>query len=368
MILKKILDINFFFIFITSLLCLIGAAALYSAGEGNLKPWAINHLIRFIIFLFLIIFITLIDLKHIYKYSYSIFMLSLILLCSVQIIGTFGKGAERWINIFGLSLQPSEIIKVTIILALAKYYNDLRFDRIGKIYNLFIPFLVIFVPFIFIIVQPDLGTSLTIMFLGISIMFIAGVRIWKFVLGFLALLISLPFLWSYIKPYQQRRVLSFLNPESDPLNQGYQLIQSKIALGSGAFSGKGFLKGTQSYLDYLPEKQTDFIFTLIGEEFGFIGTIFIILLFLILILIAFYIHIKSTHIFGKIISLGVAINLFISVVTNIGMVSGLMPIVGTPLPLISYGGTAFLSTMISFGLLLNVEINCNSKMINYAKY
>ncbi len=190
-------------------------------------------------------------------------------------------------------------------------------------------------------------------------MFIAGVKIWKFVVGLSIMVISYPFFWNSIKLYQQKRILSFLNPESDPLGQGYQLIQSKIALGSGSLTGKGFLEGTQSYLEYLPEKQTDFIFTLIGEEFGFIGTIFIVFLYSLLILIAFYISIKSIHIFGRIISLGVALNLFIYVVLNMAMVTGLMPVVGIPLPLLSYGGTAMLSVMISFGLLLNVDLHYN---------
>lgn len=195
-------------------------------------------------------------------------------------------------------------------------------------------------------------------------MFIAGVKIWKFVTGLLIMVISYPFFWNSIKPYQQKRILSFLNPENDPLGLGYQLIQSKIALGSGSLTGKGFLEGTQSYLEYLPEKQTDFIFTLIGEEFGFIGTIFIIILYFLLILIAFYISIKSIHVFGRILSLGVALNLSIYVILNMSMVTGLMPVVGIPLPLLSYGGTAMLSVMISFGLLLNVDIHYNYKKIN----
>jgi Bacterial cell division membrane protein len=195
-------------------------------------------------------------------------------------------------------------------------------------------------------------------------MFLAGVRIWKFVVAFSLVIISFPFLWNNIKPYQQKRILSFLNPESDPLGQGYQLIQSKIALGSGGLTGKGFLEGTQSYLAYLPEKQTDFIFTLIGEEFGFIGIIFIISLFVILLMISIYIGIKSSHIFGRILSIGIATNLFLYVVLNISMVSGLLPIVGIPLPLISYGGSAMMSIMISFGLLLNVDINYSFKKIN----
>jgi rod shape determining protein RodA len=263
-----------------------------------------------------------------------------------------------------VSIQPSEIIKVSIILALAKFYHDLRFDRIGYIPNLFFPMIIIIIPFILIVIQPDLGTSLSIFVLGVSIMFIAGVKIWKFVVGLLIMVISYPFFWNSIKPYQQKRIISFLNPESDPLGQGYQLIQSKIALGSGSLTGKGFLEGTQSYLEYLPEKQTDFIFTLIGEEFGFIGSIFVIFLYSLLILIAFYISIKSIHVFGRILSLGVALNLFIYVILNMAAVTGLMPVVGIPLPLLSYGGTAMLSVMVSFGLLLNVDLHYNCKKMD----
>tara|TARA_Y100000590_G_scaffold291734_1_gene328482 strand:+ start:556 stop:1659 length:1104 start_codon:yes stop_codon:yes gene_type:complete len=362
--LLKLKKINLLFIFIIIVLALIGTAGLYSAGDANFDLWARKHIFRFFIFLIIIFFICIIDIKIFYKYAYYLFFISLLLLVSVEIIGTLGKGAERWINIFGFSVQPSELIKINIILALAKFYNDLRFDRIGKIHNSFVPLLFIFIPATLVVLQPDLGTAVTIILLGIFIMFQSGVRIWKFFLAFTISIFSFPFFWQSIKPYQQKRILSFLNPESDPLGQGYQLIQSKIALGSGALQGKGFLAGTQSYLEYLPEKQTDFIFTLIGEEFGFIGISFILALFIILILIAYFISIKSSHIFGKILAIGVATNLFLYVVLNTAMVSGLLPVVGIPLPLISYGGTAMLSIMISFGLLLNVEINANSQNLN----
>ena len=361
---SKVKNINILFIFIVILLSFIGMAALYSAAAGNFDPWAKKHIIRFTISLILLFLVSLIDIKYVYKYSYILFFLTLLLLFSVEIFGIFGKGATRWIQVFGVSIQPSEIIKVSIILALAKFYHDLRFDRIGYIHNLFFPITIIMIPFILTAIQPDLGTSMTIFLLGILIMFLAGVKIWKFVVGLLIMIISYPFFWNSIKPYQQKRILSFLNPESDPLGQGYQLIQSKIALGSGSLSGKGFLEGTQSYLEYLPEKQTDFIFTLIGEEFGFIGTIFIILLYFLLILIAFYISIKSVHVFGRIISLGVALNMFLYMIFNMAMVIGLMPIVGIPLPLLSFGGTAMLSIMISFGLLLNVDLHYNYKKID----
>ena len=365
MIIKKLFSLNFLFIFIIILLAIIGTAALYSAADGNFNPWAIKHLIRFVVLFILMLIIALVNLKLIFKYSYFVFLLCLLLLFSVEIMGSLGKGAERWIIIFGISIQPSEVIKISIILSLAKYYHLINFNNIDKIRSLLIPLLIIFIPFSFVILQPDLGTSLSILILGLMIMFISGVKIWKFVLGFSFTLISIPFFWSNIKPYQQKRILSFLDPESDPLGQGYQLIQSKIALGSGGFSGKGFLEGTQSYLEYLPEKQTDFIFTLIGEEFGFMGTIFILVLFSLLIIICFYVAIKSYHIFGRIVSLGIASNLFLYVALNMSMVTGLMPVVGIPLPLLSYGGTAMLSAMISFGLLLNIDLNYNLKKINY---
>ena len=362
--LSNLYNLNYLFIFIITLLTVIGIFALYSAADGSFYPWAIRHSIRYSIFFILMLIIALIDLKLIFKYAYIFFIITLLLLFSVEIMGSFGKGAARWIKIFGISIQPSEIIKISIILSLAKYYHSLKFQNIGSIQYLFIPFLIIIIPFFLVVIQPDLGTSMSILILGIMILFISGIRIWKFVLGIFLTFGSIPFLWNLIKPYQQNRILSFLNPESDPLGQGYQLIQSKIALGSGGATGKGFLEGTQSYLEYLPEKQTDFIFTLIGEEFGFFGAIFVLSLYSLLILICFYSSIKSYHIFGRIISLGVASNLFLYVLLNMFMVTGLMPVVGIPLPLLSYGGTAMLSIMISFGLLLNVDVNYSIKKID----
>ena len=364
MILNKLKNLNFLLIFILILLSTIGAVGLYSAADGSFDPWAGKHLIRFVIFTFLAILIGFTDIKLLYKYSYLIFITCLLLLISVEIIGELGKGASRWIRVFGYSIQPSELIKVFIVLALAKFYNDLRFDKIGNPLYLFFPTIIIFFPAYLVLIQPDLGTAISIIILGVAVLFSSGIRLWKFIIGIMVTLISIPFLWNIIKPYQKNRIISFLNPESDPLGQGYQLIQSKIALGSGGVTGKGFLKGTQSYLEYLPEKQTDFIFTLIGEEFGFLGTLFIIILFLLLISVCYYVGIKSIHIFGRILALGIGTNLFIYVIMNVAMVSGLMPVVGIPLPLISYGGTAMLSIMISMGIILNIDLNYNIKKLN----
>ncbi len=364
MILLKLQKLNYLLIFLVILISFIGAAGLYSAADGSYAPWASRHLIRLLFLLLLAIIISLINIKLIYKFAYLIFIISLALLFSVEIIGVFGKGATRWINLFGFSLQPSELVKITIILALARFYHDLKFAEIKNILNLIFPFIILFIPFVLVVIQPDLGTALSIVILGAFVLFASGVRLWKFVIGLFLVLGSIPLLLNYLKPYQRDRVISFLNPEEDALGRGYQLMQSKIALGSGGLSGKGFLEGTQSYLQYLPEKQTDFIFTLIGEEFGFIGTIFIIFLFLLLISICFYISIKSNHIFGRLISIGVGTNIFIYVIMNISMVSGLMPVVGIPLPLVSYGGSAMLSIMISIGLVLNIEINANIKKLN----
>ena len=360
---NKLYNFNWLFIFLVIILANIGFIALYSAAGSSLDPWAKKQIIRFVFGLILVFIISFINIRYWKKYAYHIFILSFLLIIGVEFFGDQRYGAQRWINIFGINIQPSELIKVTLILALSKFYSEIRYDHIGYIRNLFIPFLLIIIPFIFIILQPDLGTALMFFILGIFIMFIAGVRIWKFILSFFLTLITLPLAWNYLlKGYQKKRILSFLNPESDPLGSGYHLIQSKIALGSGGAYGKGFLKGSQSYLDFLPEKQTDFIFTMIGEEFGFIGSLFIISLYFLLILLCFYIAFQSFSIFGRIVAIGVGINLFLYVFLNTSMVIGMIPIVGVPLPLLSYGGTVMLSCMISFGFLQNVSVHRQLKI------
>lgn len=354
--LDKVYKINWLLVFILSIISFIGFIALYSAAGSNMSPWASKQLVRFFVSLALLFIVAIIDIRFWYKYAYYIFALSILLLVGVEFVGS-GTGAKRWIRFFGFSIQPSEVVKVCLIIVLARFYHDVRYGHINWIRNFFIPIILIFIPFFLVLKQPDLGTSIMILILGVSIMFVAGIKIWKFVLSFFIFLFSLPFIWNLLlKSYQKDRILSFLSPEKDPLGSGYHLLQSKIALGSGGIYGKGFLKGSQSYLNFLPEKQTDFIFTMIGEEFGFIGTIFILLLYVLLILICFYIAFQAMTNFGRIIAIGVGINLFLYVFLNTSMVIGILPIVGVPLPLLSYGGTVMLSVMISFGLLQNVAV------------
>ena len=216
MILKKIRNLNYLIIFLVVLISFIGAAGLYSAADGSYEPWASKHLIRFYVFLIMAIVISMIDIKLIYKYSYLLFIMTLLLLISVEIIGVLGKGATRWIRVFGFSIQPSELVKITIILSLAKFYHDIKFENIKKITYLFFPFLILAIPFVFVVIQPDLGTSLSILMLGTFILFLVGIRLWKFVLSFIIAIISIPIFLQSIKPYQRDRIISFLDPESDP--------------------------------------------------------------------------------------------------------------------------------------------------------
>ena len=354
---SKIYNYNWFFIFVICVLVFIGFMALYSAADSDLDLWAKKQIIRFCFGLILLFSISFINIKFWYDKAYTIFILSLFLLLGVEIFGIFGFGAKRWIRLFSISIQPSELVKVTLVIFLAKYFHNMKFEHIHLLRKLFIPLIAILIPFILILLQPDLGTSLTVLLLGSLIFFLVGVKIWKFIVIFLLSLISMPLIWKFIlKDYQIKRITSFLNPESDLLGAGYQLYQSQIALGSGGLYGKGFLKGSQSYLDFLPEKQTDFIFTLIGEEFGFIGTMFVILLYLIMIIVSFYISFKCSSVFGRVIAIGVGTNIFLYVACNTAMVVGLMPVVGVPLPLLSYGGSVMISVMISFGFLMNVDV------------
>ncbi len=355
--LEKLLIINKNLLLIVCGIFFCGLILLYSAGNGEIKGLVTRQLVYFLVFFPVCIIIAIINIQFWFKNSYIIYFLGLSLLILVEIIGHKSMGATRWINLGIIRIQPSEVMKICFILALAKYYFQQNLSNIKKNSNLIKPILFFIFPFALILKQPNLGTALILTTIMISILFLVGVQIWKFALCFAIVLCSIPIVWRYgLHDYQKQRVLTFLYPEEDPLNTGYNITQSKIAIGSGGIWGKGLLKGTQTQLEFLPEKHTDFIFTILSEEFGFVGNVIIIILYLSLFLYLVFIIIKCNHTYGKIIVSGVLINLFCHFFINIGMISGLLPVVGTPLPLLSYGGSITVSTLISIGFVLNVDI------------
>jgi len=355
--LTKFLKINWVIVLCVVFLGLVGVAALYSAAGGNWNPWAKSHLTRLIIGVFLMFIITFIHPKFFYKLTLISFLLGLL---SLVFVNFFGVGSvQRWITIGGLNVQPSELMKFALILMLARYFDQLSKINFNRLFSYVIPILYIIIPGLIVISQPDLGTGLTIIILGFAILFYVGVSL-KFVFIFLLTFISsVPIIWQQLYDYQKNRILVFLNPEIDSLGSGYQIIQSKIAIGSGGLFGKGYLLGSQSRLNYLPEKHTDFIFTLISEELGFFGAMTIILIFCVLIASIVKISFTVDTLFSKVLVFGVGLLIFLYLTLNIGMVCGLLPVVGAPLPLISYGGTSLFTILISVGVVLSINVHKN---------
>lgn len=354
---EKFLSINFYYVLCIVLLSFIGIVVLYSAAGGAMSPWAKNQLLRFMCAFILMFVFAFIDVKVYLKYSYLAYFAVFALLIAVEIFGHIGMGAQRWIDLKIFKLQPSELMKISMVLFLAKYFQNSTLGQIRSIRGMVAPVLMTLFPVTLIVLQPDLGTALMLMFTAVVIFFCVGVEMWKFLsLGALAIAV-MPIAWHFLHDYQKNRVLTFLNPERDPLGTGYHIIQSKIALGSGGVFGKGFLNGTQSHLNFLPEKHTDFIFTMLSEEFGLIGGMVVILLELALIVYGYLFAYRITSYYGKLVVIGLNTNYLMYVLINTGMVLGLLPVVGVPLPLISYGGTAMLSVMISFGIILSMDIN-----------
>ena len=352
---ERFLNLNFVFIGIIIVLAAIGCLTLYSVAGGNFSPWALNQGIRFLVGLIIMLIMAVTPPEFYYKIATPFYLITLILLIIVDAFGHIGMGAQRWINLGVFNLQPSELMKIAIVLELAKYFSNVPLENIRSIKGIIVPAILVIIPVIFIVIQPDLGTSLMVLFCAIALFYLAGVQWWKFALGMGAIVAAMPILWRFLHEYQKNRILTFLDPERDPLNTGYHIIQAKIALGSGGLWGKGFLSGTQSHLNFLPEPHTDFIFTTYSEEFGMIGGILVILLNLILISYGFWFafRIHNSNYFGKMVILGLNTNYFLYVFINIAMVTGLLPVVGIPLPLISYGGTVILSVMSSFGIMLS---------------
>ena len=355
--LSRLRSINYLFLSLLTIIFLFGVLSLYSVAGGEFNSWPIKHLQRFVIGAIAFFIICLIDIKFFFRFAYIIFFLSLLFLIIVPFIGTESYGATRWIRIAGISLQPSEFIKFTLILALAKYFHSITDESINFIRKFILPLIIILVPAIIVAVQPDLGTAIIIFIGGASVFWIVGLNYKYFISGGVIFILSIPLLWQYFKDYQKERIFTFFNPERDPLGNGYHIMQSKIALGSGGILGKGYQEGTQSHLNFLPEMHTDFIFTMFGEEFGFLGGLLLISLYAGVIVFSIKMGLESRSHFGRYLSLGVSTVFFIYVFVNISMVTGILPVVGVPLPLVSYGGSSMLAVMGGFGLLMNCYIH-----------
>jgi len=355
--LQKIKNLDYILLISVLLLSAISLFVMYSTDGGEILFHTKNHFVKILVFFPMMIFLAFFNIKFWHNFSYIIYLLVILLLIWVSFFGIESSGSQRWINVYLFVLQPSELMKIAIILCLAKYYHRLKIENVNSLTSIIVVLSIIIVPIIYVISQPDLGTSILIALSGLIILWLGGVKIKYFIYSFITLLISLPFIISFLKPYQKLRILTFLDPDRDPLGAGYQIIQSKIAIGSGGFDGKGFLKGTQSYLDFLPEKHTDFIFTLFSEEFGFIGSIGLLILYSIIILRIVRIGSISRSNFARLFCFGYAFAIFIYIVVNLSMVLGLLPIVGSPLPIMSYGGSSMLATMIGFGIVLSAKIN-----------
>ena len=354
---QKFKDLDFILLFCILLLGFISLSTMYSTDGGEILFHTRSHFFKFIIFMFLMLLISFFNIKFWFSIGYLTYLLTIAMLIWTINFGVTASGSQRWIDLYFINLQPSELMKVFIILCLAKYFHRKRLENVNSLYSVIISLIIIFLPMSLVIIQPDLGTSLLISISGILVLWFAGLNHKYFFYSLLISIISLPFIISFLKPYQKLRVLTFLNPDRDPLGAGYQIIQSKIAVGSGGFFGKGFLKGTQSYLEFLPEKHTDFIFTLFSEEFGFLGSVILLLIYAVIIYRIIKIGSISRSFFSKIFCYSFGGSIFVYIVTNMSMVLGMLPIVGSPLPIMSYGGSSMLATMIGFGVVMSAKIH-----------
>ncbi len=353
---QKLRSLDYVMILTILIIGVISSFAMYSTDGGELRYHSENHIIRFVFFFTMMIFISFINIKTWHTLGYLFYIIVLGLLIWASLFGITAQGSQRWINLYFINLQPSELMKIAIIICFAKYYHRVQVAHVNRIRNIIIPILILIIPISLVISQPDLGTSILIALSGIIVLWLAGVNIKYFFYSSLVFIISAPFIISFLKPYQKLRILTFFDPDKDPLGAGYQIIQSKIAVGSGGLTGKGFLKGTQGYLEFLPEKHTDFIFTLFSEEFGFIGSILLLILYAILIFRILRIGSLSRNFFGKFFCFGFGSAIFVYITVNMSMVLGLLPIVGSPLPIMSYGGSSMLATMIGLGIVMSAKI------------
>ena len=360
----KLKAVDYFLIIIVAIIGSMSVFSIYSTESGNFSFYTKNHLTRFLVFFFMFLVLSFVRVSFWYRQAYIFYILGILLLLLVIFFGISASGSKRWINLFIMNLQPSELMKIAIIVCFARYYHRIQSSDIQSYKYLLQPIILLLIPCYLVITQPDLGTAILIAGSGLAIIWLAGLNLKYFIYSGLILLVSLPFVISILKPYQKSRILTFFNPDRDPLGAGYQIIQSKIAIGSGGLLGKGFLQGTQSYLEFLPEKHTDFIFTLFSEEFGFVGSMVLILLYALLIYRIIRIGFSSRSFFAKLYCFGFASALFLYVFVNIAMVVGLLPIVGAPLPIMSYGGSSMLSIMLGLSIVMSCKIYSRDQIGN----
>jgi rod shape determining protein RodA len=354
---RKLLLVNWGLVALVLAISAIGIAILYSAARGSWTPWAGRQMVHLGVGMIIMMSIAMVDVRIWLRQAYLAYGVAIALLIVVDVVGRVGGGAQRWIDFGGIHLQPSELMKLALVLALARYFHGLTLDQVGKPLMLIPPILLLALPAALVLRQPNLGTTMLLAIGTAAVMLCAGVRLWKFVLVGIATGAAIPVAWSFLKDYQKRRVYTFLDPSQDPLGAGYNILQSKIALGSGGIFGKGFLNGTQGQLRFLPEMQTDFVFTVLAEEFGMVGCLILLGLYVLVLIYGFAIALRARSQFGRLVAIGVTTQMFLYLFINMAMVMGLVPVVGIPLPLVSYGGTAMLTLLAGAGLLISVSIH-----------
>jgi rod shape determining protein RodA len=354
---EKLLRINWPFLLLIAAITSVGVAALYSVAGGAVEPWASRHVVRFCLGLALLFAVAVSDIRWWLKAAYPLCLVAFILLALVMVIGVESGGAKRWLGYGEVTFQPSEMMKIALILALARYYQWLPPEKVSWPHALLIPLAMIGAPVLLALAQPDLGTAMLFGVVGSGLLFLAGVSWLYYLGGIVGVIVVLPHIWERLHGYQKERVLTFIDPERDPLGSGYHILQSKIAVGSGGLMGKGFMQGTQAQLNFLPEKHTDFIFTMFAEEMGFVGAVSLLALYLLVLLFIAYMALRCRSTFARLVAAGIGLCLFTYVFINVAMVTGLVPVVGVPLPLVSYGGTSMLTMMIGLGFVLNAHVN-----------
>jgi rod shape determining protein RodA len=354
---QKIKQLDYILLISILVLGIVSIVTMYSTDGGQVLFYTKSHFIKFIIFSILMLVISFFNIRLWFSISYFAYIILVLMLIWTINFGVTASGSQRWMDLYFINIQPSELMKIAIILCLAKYFHRMKLEKVNSFYSVITSLIIIFVPMSLVVIQPDLGTSILISISGIIVLWFVGLNHKYFFYSFLISIVAFPFIISFLKPYQKLRILTFLNPDRDPLGAGYQIIQSKIAVGSGGLTGKGFLKGTQSYLEFLPEKHTDFIFTLYSEEFGFIGSLFLLLIYAIIIYRIILIGSISRSYFAKVFCYSFGSAIFVYIIINMFMVLGMLPIVGSPLPIMSYGGSSMLATMIGFGIVFSAKIH-----------